>query len=266
MKGPSALLAHEDHWHTSMGLVFPGKRVVLRGKNLFHELRNMRWMELLLYGITGRNFDNKQILLFEGIWTISTSYPDPRIWNNRVAALAGTARSTPVLALGAAVSISEAGIYGFKPIIGAYNFIVHVQERITNGEILEEIVLKETKKLRSIPGYSRPFGDSDERIEPLYRLAQELGLSSGTYTNLAFQIEEIYQKNRYRLKINVAALAAALSADQGLSVYEYYQYLTPCFIGGIIPCYIDTRNNEEGVFFPLSCERISYEGKPNRTW
>jgi citrate synthase len=266
MKGPGDLLEHEDHWTTRMGLVFPGERVVIRGQDLFHELVNLRWMELFLYGITGRKFSENQIRLFEGIWTISTSYPDPRIWNNRVAALAGTARSTPVLAVGAAVSISEAKIYGFKPIIGAYNFIVQSQARMSHGESLEEIVLTEIRKYRSIPGYSRPFGNADERIDPLFHFAQKLGLSDGAYTNLAFQIEEIYQNNRLRLKINVAALAAALCADQGLSMNEYYHYLVPCFIGGMLPCFIDTQNNREGTFFPLSCERITYEGKANRTW
>jgi hypothetical protein len=266
MKGPKDLLANEDHWTTRMGLVFPGERVVFRGKDLFHELKDMRWMELWLFGITGRRFTEKQILLFEGIWTLSTSYPDPRIWNNRVAALSGTARSTPVLAMGAAVSISEAKIYGFKPIVGAYNFIVQAKERITRDESLEDIVLAEIKKFRSIPGYARPIINADERIIPLYTLAEDLEFGDGEYTQLAFEIEKILQHHRYRLKMNIAALAAALSADQGLSSQEYYRYLTPCFIGGMLPCFIDTQNNKEGTFLPLSCNRIAYEGKPNRIW
>ena len=266
MKGPLELLAYEDCWKTQIGLVFPGERVVFRGKDLFHEMKDMRWMELLLYGITGRRFNENQIRLFEGIWVLSTSYPDPRIWNNRVAALAGTARSTPILAVGAALSVSEAKIYGYKPIVGAYDFIVQTKTRMAQGEALEEILLRDINKFRSIPGYSRPFGNTDERIEPLLTLADKLGFGHGEHTTLAFQIEEFFEKNRYRLKINVAALAAALSADQGLSCREYYQYLTPCFIGGMLPCFIDTQTSKEGVFLPLSCERITYEGKPPRAW
>jgi hypothetical protein len=266
MKGSKNLLDYEDRWSTGMGFVFAGERVVFRGKDLFHEMKDMSWMELLLYGITGRSFNENQIRLFNGIWVLSTSYPDPRIWNNRVAALAGTARSTSVLSIGAAVSVSEAKIYGFKPIVGAYSFIVQTKQRISKGENLKDIAVQEIKKLRAIPGYSRPFGNSDERIGPLFSLAEQLGFTHGEHTTLAFQIEDIYQKNRYRLKMNVAALAAALSADQGLSLEEYYRYLTPCFIGGMLPCFIDTYNRQEGTFLPLSCERISYEGKPNRTW
>ncbi len=266
MNGPEKLLAHENHWNTRMGLVFPGERVVFRGKDLFHELKTMRWMELLLFGITGRRFDEKQIRLFEGIWTLSTSYPDPRIWNNRIASLGGTARSTPVLAVGAALSISEAGIYGFKPIVGAYNFIANTRKLIEAGEHIEHIVVNELKMYRSIPGYARPIINSDERITPLYELAEELGFHNGGYTRLAFEVEDVLQKHRYRFRMNVAALAAALAADQGLSSQEYYQYLIPCFLGGIIPCFIDTLNRNEGVFLPLTCERIEYEGKADRLW
>lgn len=108
-------------------------------------------------------------------------------------------------------------IYGFKPIVGAYNFIAEAKERITLGEALENIVITEIKKHRSIPGYARPIINADERIIPLYKLAEELDLGNGEHTQLAFKIEDTLQHHRYRLRMNVAALAAALSADQGLS-------------------------------------------------
>src|SRR5919106_230924 len=88
MRGPEQLFESEDHWVTSMGAWFPGERVVLRGKDLFHDLKDLSWMALLLFGITGRIPDERQVRLFEGIWALSTSFPEPRLWNNRVAALA----------------------------------------------------------------------------------------------------------------------------------------------------------------------------------
>ncbi len=266
MKGPSDLLSHENRWDTRMGMVFPGERAVLRGKDLFHELSDMRWMEFLLFGITGRRFDEKQVQLFEGMWLLCTSYPDPRIWNNRVAALAGTARSTAALGVSAAISISEAQIYGFKPIVGAYDFLVRTRRKILDGEDLAHVVLEEVKALRVIPGYSRPFGDADERVKPLLDLAGRLGFAHGEYARLAISIDETFRRKRYRLRINIAALAAALAADQGLSSSEYYYYVLPCFIGGMIPCYIDAHDHKEGAFFPFSCRKISYEGPPVRPW
>lgn len=266
MNRSNDLSAFQDRWETVMGMVFPGKRVVFRGKDLFSELKHMSWIELLLYGITGRNFDRNQLRLFESIWIICTSYPDPRIWNNRVATLAGTARSTGVLGVSAAIAISEATIYGYKPIVGSHDLIVRIKKAFDEGKNIDTLVVNEIKKSRSLPGYARPLVNTDERIEPLMSIARDLGLADGPHTQIAFEIETILLKRRYRMRMNIAALAAALAADQGLSTYEYYLYLIPCFISGMIPCYIEAANVQEGSFFPLSCDRIQYEGKDIRPW
>jgi len=266
MSGPEYLLEKEDNWITSIGLVFPGERVVFRGKDLFHDLKNLSWMELYLYGITGRFFSENQIRLFESIWTISTSYPDPRIWNNRIAALAGTTRSTATLGICAGIAASEATIYGHRPILLSFDFLLRAKNKLDQGIELLDVIKNELKKYRNIYGYGRPVVNKDERIDPLIRLARKLNLGDGAYVKLAFEVEDLLQKQRWRMKMNVAALAAALVADQGFSSREYYHYLVPCFLAGMFPCYIDTANKREGVFLPLRCSRISYEGKPHRRW
>ena len=266
MKGPTLLLENEDYWRTRMGLVFAGERVVVRGKDLFRELRDMRWMELLLYTITGRRFNERQLRLFEGIWTICTSYPDPRIWNNRVAALAGTARSTGTLALSAATAVSEAGIYGGRPILRAMDFLRRSLKSAQHGHALDSVVRSELQKFRAIPGYARPLVHDDERIRPLIQLAEELDYGNGVYLKHAFKIEEILLTSGYRMKLNIAAVAAALAADQGLSSDEYFRYLLPCFTAGMIACYIDAVDHEEGVLFPVRCTRINYTGRTSRPW
>ncbi len=266
MNGPSKLIASEDQWNTQMGLVFPGKRVVFRGKDLFRDLKDLRWMELLLYGITGRFFDPKQIRLFEGIWSLGTSYPDPRIWNNRIASLAGTSRSTATLGIGAAIAISEATVYGRGPDVKAIDFFFRTKRALDNGEILSDIVRNELEKYRGIAGYARPFVNDDERIKPVTELATSLGFGNGNYLGLAYEVEKTLLKLRYRIKMNAAALGAALAADQGLSCYEYYLYLTPAFIGGMLPCYIEAAGKEEGTFLPFACDRIEYIGPSNRSW
>ena len=101
MKTP--LAAWENTWTTSLGAYFPGERVVLRGRDLFTELKDLSWIGLLIYGITGNIPDQKSVRLLNGIWTLATSYPDPRIWNNRIGALAGTARSTATLGVSAGI-------------------------------------------------------------------------------------------------------------------------------------------------------------------
>lgn len=120
-KGPELLARYEDNWVTAMGAWFPEGRVVLRGRDVLNDLGRRRWMELFVFGITSRE-SPRLARLIEGIWAISCSYPEPRIWNNRVAALAGTVRSTGVLAVSSAIAVTEATLYGLRPIKGAMDF------------------------------------------------------------------------------------------------------------------------------------------------
>jgi len=265
MQGPKTLLEYEDNWVTAMGAWFPGERVVFRGKDLFHELKDLGWMALLLYGITGRILSEKQVKLFEGLWKFSTSYPDPRLWNNRIAALAGTTRSTAALAIGAATAVSEASIYGNRIMHRAMDFFLRIKPQVDKGVDLVKLIEAEIKQYKIIGGYGRPIIHQDERIEPVMALAKKLGFADGSYIKLAFAVEEILSKER-GLRMNIGAVLAALAADQGFSRYEFYQYIILCFSGGMFPCYIDTQAKPEGSFFPLRCDKIQYEGKKRRIW
>ncbi|MBT8123922.1 MAG: hypothetical protein KJO81_03745 [Gammaproteobacteria bacterium] len=265
-KNLSNLIQHENNWITEMGASFPGERVVFRGKDVFQELSKFSWMQVLLFGITGREFSEDQARLFEGIWVISASYPDPRIWNNRVAALAGTVRSTGSLAISASLAVSEATNYGQRPLIKAIDFLIDTCKRIKAGEGLENIVLTELKSKRMLAGYGRPIVNKDERIEPLLELSQKLGYKDGEHALLALEIEQMLEKYNYPYKLNAAGMAAALAADQGLAPNEFYHLMSLCFTAGFHPCYIDTQSSSEGVFFPLRCEFVSYSGENAREW
>ena len=266
MKGPIFLLSTQGRWETRMGFAFPGERVVYRGQDLFHDLNHLSWIQLYLYGITGRIFSDQQSKLFEGMWTLCTSYPNPRLLNNRIGSLAGTARSTGTLGLSAAIAISEASIYGRRPDIRAINFLIRAKKSLSEGKSLQEIVDTELKKYRGIYGYGRPIVNGDERIGPLLNLAKELNLDNGHYTKLAFEVEEILLQGRWRMRINIAALGAALAADQGLSEREFYLFLIPSFTAGIMPCLIEANEQREGTFLPAKCEHLHYEGSPRRKW
>jgi len=266
MKGPVDLLKNEGRWRTKMGAFFPGKRVVFRGKDLFTELGHLSWMQLFLYGITGRIFSEAQGKLFEGIWVLCTSYPDPRLWNNRIAALAGTARSTGSLGLSAAIAVSEATIYGQRPVIKSIDFLLMTKSRLDQGGVLSDLVKNELKTRRTVPGYGRPIISTDERIAPLLELAQSLGFEKGPYVKLAFEIENVLIKGRWRFRMNAAALIAALAADQGLNQTAHYHFMILCFTAGILPCYLEGAQKNEETFLPIRCSRINYRGQSGRIW
>ena len=138
---PQALLRENvGRVRSRVGGCFIGSHAIFRGQNLHEDLADVSWMELYLLSITGRRFTAPQLRLFEAIWTY-TSYPDARIWNNRVAALAGTTRSTANLGVSAAVAVSEAAIYGRGIDIRASTFLQRTQAHVAAGGELGPWVL-----------------------------------------------------------------------------------------------------------------------------
>jgi hypothetical protein len=265
MNGPQLLEQHVGRLITSAGAFFPGERAVFRGHDLHASLKDMDWLELYLFGITGRRFSQQQIGVVQTLWCY-TSYPDARLWNNRVAALAGTARSTGSLGIAAALAVSEAQIYGRGVDMRASEFLTRARIQVDAGADLATLVRAELKQQRGIGGYGRPIVSGDERVAPMMALVREQGLDSGPHLKLAFEVEKILLTGRWRMRMNYAALAAALCADFGMSPREYYFASMMAFLAGMPPCYLDAADKPEGLLFPLPCRMMSYEGVARRRW
>lgn len=265
MNGPDLLQQHADRLKSRMGACFVGERAVFRGHDLHTELKDMEWVELYIFGITGRRFTPEQLRMLHVIW-VYTSYPDARIWNNRVTALAGSARSTGTLGIAAALAVSEASIYGRGIDVRAIDFITRTRKAVDRGTALANCVKDELNKYRGIAGYGRPLISGDERIEPFMVLAESLRLDQGPHIQLAFEVNQFLRDGRYRLCMNYGAITAAMGADIGLSPKEYYLFVFPAFLAGMPPCYIESAERPEGTLFPLSCDHIRYEGVPKRSW
>ena len=116
-----------------------------------------------------------------------------------------------------------------------------------------------------IYGYGRPLAKIDERIPHTIKLVEELGLDNGKHYQLALEIFKYLKENK-GLSMNIAAVNTALVADIGLTTEEYQQFLTPCFVTGMAPCYIEARDKEEGAFFPVRCESIVTSRKERKEW
>lgn len=264
LQGPEALLASVDRMKTSAGQCFVGTRTVFRGQDLHADLRDMDWTGLYLFAITGRRFDAASLRLLHAMW-VYTSYPDARLWNNRVAALAASTRSTPALGLSAALGVSEAVVYGGHPHVRAIDFFIAARGKLMQGIGLEAIVGEELAR-RRIFGYGRPINATDERLPWLQALAEELELAGGPHLALAKEVEHILVARDARLKMNYAALVAALAADLGLSVRELHHFQLPMFLAGMTPCFMEAAERPAGAVFPLSCSHIAYDGAQPRRW
>ncbi len=265
MKGPEMLEQHVGKLVTSAGAFFPGERVVFGGQDLFTSLKDLDWLELYLFGITGRRYTPQQVRVLHAMFT-HNSYPDPRLWNNRVAALAGTARSTGALGIAAAIAVSEAKIFGGASQMRCSEFLTRAKKSYDGGANLEALVRAEIKEKRGIGGYGRPIVPTDERIAPIMVIVREQGLENGPHLKLAFEVERILLQGRWHWHMNSVGLTAALCADFGMSPREYNLGAVPVFLAGMPPCYLDAAEKPEGLLFPQPCRTLSYEGVPRRNW
>jgi len=258
MNGPELLDSYAGILRTSVGACWPGTRAVFRGHDLHHELYDSDWLELYLFGITGRRFTPQQTKLLHGILVI-TSYPDTRLWNNRVAGLAGSARSSPALGLSAALAVSEALIYGGGAGLRAIDFFLRAGKAIDAGQSAREF-LEQELAVRYIYGYGRPIDSTDERLPWLARVAQAQGMAEGRHFKLAFEFENILlDMGKPNLRMNYAGMTASLGA-------EFQLLRVPLFFGGMPPCLVEAADKPEGALFPISCDKIDYEGVAQRTW
>lgn len=265
MSNADLLRQNADTLKSRMGAFFPGERTVFRGCDLHADLKEMSWIELYVFGITGRRHTPEQLRLMNALW-VFTSYPDPRLWNNRVAALAGSARSTGNLGVSAALAVSEAHIYGRGNGIQASHFIIDMRRRLLAGDSMADCVRDEMARHGRIAGYGRPLINADERNGPLMALARELGLGAGPHVELAHSFERFLLDSGRNLRMNYGGLAAAFNADLGLSPQEAYHFMFPAFLAGMQPCYIEARQRPEGTLYPLSTSHLLYEGVPARRW
>lgn len=249
-----------DRMPTRMGQAFVGTRAVFRGQDLHAELRHMDWMALFVHGITGRHHSETQVKLLHALW-VCTSYPDARLWNNRTAALAASARSTPGLGIAAALAMSEATIYGGHPYVSSIDFLIRARQQ---GD-LAAFVEAELAQGR-IYGYGRPIASIDERLPWVLGIARELQLDDGPHLRIALEVEQLLVARNPKLRMNYAALMSALCADLGFSRTEMHHFQVPVFLAGMSPCFVEAAERPAGATFPMSCAHIAYEGPARRRW
>lgn len=259
-----ALLAAEGHLVTAMGKAFLSERVVMRGQDLHRDLGDMSWFALHLYGITGRYFSDNELKLLNYLW-VATSYPDPSIWPNNTAALAGSVRATASLAMAAGLVSSEASLFGVKPLKKVIAFFLRAKQEQAEGRLLADIIEDEITRSGIVFGYGRPLVSIDERVPHTIEKVKELGFAEGVCFKMSLDINDYLMKTR-KIMMNIAALDGALGADFGFSPEEFHLYMNLIVYAGQPACYLDAMSKPEGSFFPMRCSNICYAGVPRRKW
>ena len=260
------LLNAELKWESSIGGVFPGEGAEFRGHDMFEKFNDWNWLSMFYFSATGKELNKKSEKFFNGLYSMCFSYPDSRIWNNSVATLAGTVRSTAQLGVCSASAVSEAAFYGGPPVMKSLDFFLRAKSMEDSGDTLEEIERYEKKRNKLLFGYGRPVISKDERVKPAIKLLKELNLFDRPYMQLAFRIEDYLKQQNEEIGLNIGGVFAAFCADEGMRPEELYYMMVVCFSVGMIACYIDSLDKSEGYFFPPQCKSIDYGGQQNRNW
>lgn len=258
--------AHTGVLRTAVGAAYPGTRAVFRGRDIHGEvIHDTGWFALCATGV-GVDLTPEQARFLETFW-VGSSYPDARIWCNRVASLAGSMRSTPPLALAAANAVAEATIYGRRNEYKAVAFFQRTVAAMAAGATLGACIDEHVRTQGKLPGYGRPIHNGDERIAPMMAKAAEHGFDQGPCVRLAFAIED-YLLNEVGkpLKMNAGALVSAFGADFGFTPQAWSAFLFPGFLAGMQPVYLEALERPVGAMFAARVDQVQYTGPAPRGW
>jgi citrate synthase len=135
------------------------------------------------------------------------------------------------------------------------------------GHTLPDVIAEELETNKSIYGFVRPYSNRDERLDPFIEKLKSLNFDQGEHYKLVFDVEAFLAKGKMKPTMNIAILLAAVCLDHGITGFEYWLIMSPCFIAGFLGCYTDALHNPPQTLFPISCEMIEYVGKQKkRSW
>ena len=251
---------------TSRGGWKIGQGVKCCGYDMMTELvGKASYMQVVMLNATGRLPSRALADWVEAIH-ICLSWPDPRIWCNRIGALAGTSRTSSVAATSLGLLAAESNSYGIKPLLSGVEFIQYAWQQVKSGISVEDFIQEEVKKYGGKPflmGYIRPIAKGDERIPAMELISKELGFSTGKHLALAYDIEKTLNK-KYGETMNVNGYVSAFLSDQGFNPEEVYRIFSFVVVSGVTACFSDTEQRIEGGFSPLKTSDISYKGPAYR--
>ncbi len=266
--GPEVLGAYEGVLPSWMGKCYPGDRTVMRGVDLHDTFKDADWFDLFVFSITGRRLAKAELSVLQTCWTC-TAYPDPRLWNNRVAALTAGSGSTVQQAVAVASAVSEASIYGRQVEAAIARFLVHALAQTQNGVSLEDVIRADLAENKVLKGYGRPVAtrDVDERIPFMLARMEKDGVPMGPHLKLGFEIEVVLEKIVKRpLPMTYSTLYSAVPLDMGFTEAQCQHFWLLAFVPGFIPCIIEAQERPEGATFPVRCANLHYDGPGRRTW
>lgn len=275
IKGMARVSEMRDHigfWEHNRGHIYSnkggwtlGEGVSNQGYSMLDELvGKASFFQVLMLNVTGNLPDARLAQWMEAAF-ICLSWPDPRIWCNKIGALAGDARVAPMAAICAGTMASDSKLYGPGTVLDTLHFIAAARSASLEGRSMREFIEQQArvKGRLMVPGFARPIAKGDERVAAMRAVAEKLGFVDGPHLGISYEIES-YLVQQYGESLNLAGYLAAFWLDQGLDNHQGYIVFSLCVNAGVHACYAEYRAKIPGSFLPLRCEDIEYIGVPER--
>ncbi len=243
-----------------------GKGITTHGYNLLGEIHGKCSMfQVMIMNITGILPERRLADLVEGLF-ISLSWPDPRIWCNKMGVFSALTGSSITSAIATGGLAGDSKMYGpgTGQSIGPF-FDLAYRSIVENGETIESFIEGNCYKHGKLfaPGFARPLAKGDERIPAMRKLALDLGFESGPLENMVNEMESYLEKKSGE-GLNLSGYFTAFMMDQGYSIDEIIGIAAFSVTGGVYASYFEYVNQPPNAFLTLRIDDIEYVGKKAR--
>ena len=243
-----------------------GSGIETHGYSLLDEIHGKcSLFQVMILNVTGRLPERRLADLVEGVF-ICSSWPDPRIWCNKLGAFSAMTRTSATAAIAAGGLAGDSKLYGAGTGVSIDAFITEADQRINNEgwslpSFMEAVAYKNGKL--QAPGYARPLAKGDERVVAMRRYASELGFQPGHFESLANRIED-YLFERDGEGLNSSGYFVVFMKDQGYTIDEIMGIAAWAIATGVYASYFEYVDQPPGIFLPLRISDIVYSGPAKR--
>jgi citrate synthase len=243
-----------------------GQGIQSHGYSLLDEIHGKATMtQLMIMNITGSLPEARLAQFVDGFF-ICLSWPDTRIWCNKIGVFSALTRSSITAAIAAGGLAGDSKIYGAGTARAVSKFVdlayqQIIEKRLSIKDFFDNFAY-ERGKLKA-PGFARPLAKGDERIPAMTRLARKLGYKTGTYMQMVTDMEAYLVESQGE-GMNLAGYFTAFMKDQGFSVDEIEGIAAFAVSGGVYAAYFEYINQSPNSFLPLRVNDIEYIGPEAR--
>ncbi|PKL38665.1 MAG: hypothetical protein CVV41_22290 [Candidatus Riflebacteria bacterium HGW-Riflebacteria-1] len=243
--------------YSDLGGVNPDQSVTLAGYNLFSELVGNLSLAACFHLYIKKTLPSPQVERLLSAIVTATVYPDIRIWPNRAVAFCASAGTGNAAGVASGMLGMEGLMFGGDCVAECFRFLRDLKVAELNGMSLESQIAKAKAEKLKIPGFGRPIVKGDERLKPILKVAEEVGLAEGSFLSFGRKVEMVLDKE-FGIRFNVAAMIACLLGDMGYSYTEVRAFGTLFPMISFLGIFHEHSRPDAKPVFPLAISDIEY--------